>query len=255
MKRWLPDPTISIATKGDFERWDLPLKSSSDQVGLLYEFGKRVVNTYLAPFEAMQLLALPKESLSWGKVTRRLFDSNGNVSDLFVRFAGEVLAAWAEESYTSHEIARPPRPHDSTPAFDVITIKRDNEKLYAYFVQAKTTESNIHDNASDAAQKFGKLERGDYYVELAAALEEIAARRPNDEEKRAILRAIIDPSVRRYRIVVTHGDAPPETVLTKFYEYVAGERVRRAASFFQLPDWANAWRIVGKAALIASTFR
>jgi hypothetical protein len=188
------------------------------------------------------------ESLNLTEITKRLFDSSGNVSDLFVRFAGEVLAAWSEESYTSRVIARSPKPHDSTPAFDLITVEREDGKLYVHFLQAKTTESNIHNNANDAAQKFGKLERGDYYIELAAALEEIAARRPSYGEKRAILRALIDRSVRRYRIVVIHGDVPPATVLSKFDEHVGGDRVRRAANFFQLPDWTNAWQTIGEGA-------
>lgn len=249
MKRWLTDPTISIATNGDFERWDLTLISEKNQLEFLREFGRRVVSAYLAPLRVMPLLALPLGSLSLPQITKRLFDSSGNVSEIFLRFAGEVLAAWAEESYTSREIARPPKPHDSTPAFDIITIEREDNRLYVYFLQAKTTESNIHHNANDAVQKLGKLERGDYYVELAAVLEEIAARRASYWEKRAILKALYDRSVRRYRIVVTHGDTPPARVLTKFDEHVRGDRVRRAANFFQLPDWGNAWRTIGEGAI------
>jgi len=249
MRRWLPDPTVSIATKGDFERWDLLLGSAKDHPEFLREFGRRVVRAYLEPFRVMPLLALPLESLSLPQITRRLFDSSGSISEVFLRFAGEVLAAWAEESYTSREICRPPKPHDSTPAFDVITIEREHNGLYVHFLQAKTTESNVHDNANDAARKFGNLEQGHHYVELAAALEEIAARRVSHWERRAILRALIDQSVRRYRIVVTHGNAPPATVLSNFDQHVVGQRARRAANFFQLPDWTNAWRTIGEGAI------
>ncbi len=60
----VPDPTISIATKSDFEGWDLLLSSGENQAGFLQEFGRRVVSMHLVPLGVMPLLALPLKNLS-----------------------------------------------------------------------------------------------------------------------------------------------------------------------------------------------
>lgn len=248
MKRWFPNPIPAIVTQGDYERCDLTLHAGSNQNEFLEEFGKLVVTYYLAPLEAIIASGLVP-TINLEVVTRRLFTNLDNVTEVFKTFGGEVLATWAEESFSSHTIERRPKPHDSTPCFDAIALGHDTHgNIYLCFIQTKTTQSNVTNNTSSAAVDLGKLDDGHFDIELAGALEEIAERQPVPDKKKAILKALIDPSCRRFKIVVLHEIQAPKTVLSRYSHNVRGDRCRRNASFFQLPSWNRSWRKIGKSA-------
>lgn len=248
MKRWFPNPSCNLVARGDFERGDLILDASDKQQKFLKEFGERVLECYFAPLNSLAASGLLSAS-DIARITKRLFANSGDVTDDFVTFAGEVLSAWAEESFTQHTIVRGPKPHDSTPCFDAVALGYDeNGNIYLCFIQAKTTESNVAANANSAAVDLGKLDSGEYDIELAGAIEEIAERQPNTVDREKILKAFVDPMCRRFRIFVLHGVKAPGTLLGQFCNHIQGARCRRNASFLQLSQWAKAWQVIGDAA-------
>lgn len=248
MKHWLPQPTESVANNGDFTRCDLTLEAQDRQKEFLAEFGCRVIQHYVAAFRNLSCLGITWHHLDATRICRRIFDANRNHTDVFVRFAGEVLAAWAEESFTANVIARPPVPHDTTPAFDAIALEREGDSLYLRFIQAKTTREDAGGNANAAAVRFGQLDGGAFDIELMAALEEIAEHQTHQEDKARVLKCMVDPSARRYRIVVVHGETAPQSVLGAYDTHVRGDQARRAATFLRLPNWEEAWNLVGATA-------
>jgi hypothetical protein len=248
MKRWFSIPSSNIIVRGDFERVDLILNAGSKQQHFLKVFGERVVDIYLAPLNSLTTSGLLSES-DIKRVTRRLFTESNAVTESFIRFAGEVISAWAEESFTKHTIVRRPKPHDSTPCFDAIALCYDkNRNLYLCFIQAKTTEANVAANANSSAVDLGKLDSGDFDIELAGAIEEIAERLHNPSDKEKVLKALIDPMCRRFRIVVLHSIKAPRALLGRYCDHVLGDRCRRNASFLQLAQWDSSWKLIGDAA-------
>jgi len=157
------------------------------------------------------------------RITKRLLNKPSTITDDFVTFAGEVIATWAEEPFAKHTIVRPPKPHDSTPCFDAVALGHDdNKNLYLCFVQAKTTEANIVGNANSPAVDLGKLDSGDFDIELAGAIEEIAERQPNPIDKERVLKAFVDLMCRCFRIVVVHGVKAPCILLGQYCDQIQG---------------------------------
>ena len=246
MNRWLPPPNVSVSTHGDYERWELLLDAGDRQDDFLGDLGNRVIDAYMIPFHALRTIGIG--SLDMERACGRLFDGEGHPTDTFVEFAGEVIAAWAEQSYARNDVVRDPVPHDTTPVFDALAIEREHGNVYVRFVQAKTTESYPATGANEAVVKFGKLEAGAYFRELTTALEDVASCLTDANEKRAVLRASIDPAVRRYRIVVTHGVEAPPRAPTNFNTHVTGNRSRRGTTYLKMSEWDAAWTLVGEKA-------
>ena len=253
MRTWFTGPAKSFVTNGQYERWDLVLDAGDDQSQFLNEFGHRVIQMYLAPFKSFTLLAIREFKFDLAKQRSRLFDKSGNATQTFESFAGEVLAVWAEESYTLNTIVRSPRPHDATPAFDAIALENDGDSWYVRFLQVKTTQTYAGDNANEAARALGGLDDSNYDIELMAILEDVAARQPDESKKRAIIKGLI-PAMRRYRVVVLHEGPAPPVVLTNFDQHIRGDLSRRSAAFLQLPNWQVAWIEISRAGY-ADTFK
>jgi hypothetical protein len=247
MDRWFISPVPTIAESGDFERSDLILDAGKNQREFLKEFGHLVIDYYTAPLRSLIALGTVP-SLDLPAITRRLFTESGDTTEVFRTFAGEVLAVWVEQSFTHNAIERKPKPHDTTPCFDAVSLGQDQGKAFLCFIQAKTTSSNIQNNANSAAESFGKLDSGEYAIELADAVEEVAGRQPNEDDKKAILKTLIDPSCRRFRVVIIHEIEAPDVALSKYCNHVPGDRCRRHASFLQLLEWEQSWQSIGRSA-------
>jgi len=254
MKRWFQPPPVTDVHRGDYRRWDLGLDSASDRVQFLEALGRRVIETYLAPLEYLSG-GRTAIKIDVTEFVDRLFDPSGNVSDEFVSFGGEVVAAWADESFAGRTLAMPPAPHESRPAFDAISLAEDQEGIYICLIQGKTTPHNASNEANLGARQLGRLERGDFQRELAAALESIARRMPDSGAKKSLLRALTDPSRRRYVVSTVHEQQPPTDVLGNYDRHIPGAFVRRTASFIRFNPWQAAWQAAGNSAHVEASRR
>lgn len=246
MKRWFDSLAVSTVARGNFVRWDLTL--AGDLTEFLNELGKRTAEAYLAPITAYGS-AWQYAGFDPLRYAQRLFRSDGSPKQKFIDFAGEVLAAWCDEAYSSNVCGRPPIPHDSTPGFDSVSYAAlADGSIQVWLTQAKTTEHHAAHHANIGAKKLAGIEAGDYQREVSAALKQVADLFDDDDDKRKVMAAVFSPDVRRYRVVVVHTGAHPGVVLSRFDKHVPGPTEKRNGAFVELPNWDETWTQVAWAA-------
>ncbi len=235
MREWFDTPTNHVEAIGDYSRWGFDFDDATDQAAFLERFGKAIRDIYLAPLRLLaEGTSLP---IDLTKAAARL---TGH-TDLLMTFGAEVLATWADAAFFGRWPALAPAAHESRPAFDSITVGTDGVGLYVCMIQAKATQDNIGRNANTAAIKLGRLDRGDFQLELASALEMIALRSSDGETRKALLRALADPGRRRYLVAVLHEAPSPGAVLTNYAVHITGDQSRRNAAFIRCNPWLSTW--------------
>ena len=247
MRRWFDEPNKEIYAEGDFGRWNLDLEQASEPNEFLRELGRRVIVTYINPLEYLRGGDV-MISLDVTRFAERLLSSDGSPPDTFVTFTGEVLAAWADESLERRRVGLPPSAHQNIPSFDAINIGRDATGIYICLIQAKTTRDNVSGEANLAARQLGRLEKGEFQHELAAALEQIATGLDNPSERRSLMTCLLNSSRRRYAILVIHEIERPERLLTNYDRHIPGPTEKRSAGFIQFGRWDEYWQLVGDTA-------
>jgi hypothetical protein len=236
--------------RGDFTRWDLALSEATGE--FLAELGRRTADLYL---ESVRAYGSPWElygGFNAQQYAERLFKKHAKARKNFVDFAAEVLAAWCDESYSGHTCGRAPIPYDDTPSFDSVSyLKEAGGRVLVSLVQAKATEKYPEHEGNVGVRKLKPLDAGAYQYELVTALAEVAKHFTDEADKRKVLSAAFAPELRRYRVVVVHGCAPPSLTMTKYAKHVSGPHERRNGAFLHLDNWGPAWDVVEEAARAA----
>ena len=245
MRRWFADPVVTQVVNGDFLRSDLVAGMGTED--FLAELGRRTIQAYLDPIQSYAAL-WPQGKFDPKKYAKRSFYADGTGKLTFERFAGEVLAAWYDESFTNRLCGRGPLPHDNTPVFDSLAYEEVGDVVRVYLIQAKTTENSPASNANLAARKFAGIESGEFAYEFSKALNQMAMLFPSEVKRRSVMSAIYEREQRRFCVTAVHATAAPTAVLTRYNLHVEGETARRSAIFLRLPDWESAWEIVAAAA-------
>lgn len=226
-------------------RSDLQIDAKAED--FLAELGRKTIYAYLQPIRSHVDL-WPAGVFDPLRYAKRLFHRDGTAKRTFMDFAGEVLAAWCDESFSGRICGRRPQPHDTTPVFDSIAYEEIGETVTVYLIQAKTTRHHPASSANLAARKFARMENGDFDRELSLALSEMASLFPAEAKRRSVMSAIYAREQRRFCVSTIHGAIAPATVLTRYDIHVKGDATRRAALFLRLPEWENAWEIAAAAA-------
>lgn len=168
---------------------------------------------------------------------RRLFNENGDYSDDFAPWVGEILAHWMEESLEGAFYAWGNPPHSNDPAYDVIVLLATRpDAVQLRLVQAKATRDDLQGNCNVALRKFERFERGDYLAELMNRLHQLKemGRLPSGVEPREL----IFQQGRHYRITVLHAeDRDAMQILTTYNEKIPGPIDRRSVRLAGVEDW------------------
>ena len=247
--RWFNLTVPTHVAAGDFVEVSLTPAVGVSEVDFVEELAERVIATYQGeqprgPFIALEAPE-PEAATRTKSFFQRLIDTQGNPTESFVTWASEALAHWVEESLGGATQSSMGPPHNSDPAFDVISVTFDGTAARLCVVQVKATESDLQGNASKAARRFARLERGDYDPELLNRLVVMNERMPLPAAPRELL---FDLPGRSYRVSGVHGqEREGLTVLTRYDQQVAGPRERRKALFMRVSDWDGFWQTLASA--------
>jgi hypothetical protein len=178
---------------------------------------------------------------------RRLFlEANGRTEPTqeFITHASESMGVWLEWSRSNNVYAEGGFPHNSDPAYDVLSIVTDDAnspKLQV--VQVKATKDWVHNHANDAIAKFEELEKGYFDAELSSRLELLESKRALPGVNVAELLFDLD---RRYRVTLVHGLTNDQfELLTTYDSKIKGSAERRSA-FLIRTDFDELWNALGK---------
>jgi len=171
---------------------------------------------------------------------RRLFDKDGNHTQEFITIASETIGLWIEDSLEHVLYAYGGIPHNSDPAYDVLSIYDEEGTPRLRAVQVKATEEDLQANCNKALAKFEQLENGDYNAELSASIDLIV------EHRRApdglIAREL--KLNRRYRVTVVHGqERDGILIMTTYHEKIRGDPIRRSSVLMKI-HWPNLWECI-----------
>ena len=199
--------------------------------------------TFLVVDDRGEFLDRPEKTK---KFYRRLFDSDGGPTQDSITWVSETLALWMETSFEPVLFAEAGRPHDTDPAYDIISlIGGGSDEAQMRLVQVKATENRLQDNRSQALRRFGQLENGGYDPELLhrlCLLEELG-RLPEGLQPRELLY----DRERRYRVTGIHSqDRNNLTILTTYAQVITGGIWRRSARLVHLSDWQAFWSAVSE---------
>lgn len=207
----------------------------------LDELAERVMQRYEGRTN-IRTLVIPQQVLKTPNRTKRfyhlLFDTDGNCTQDFLTEASETLALWLEQSMDSVIYAEAGLPHNSDPAYDVLSIIHDATRTPRLrVIQVKATENRLQKNCNEALAKFRRLEEGHYDAQLNARLELLADRKsvPETLDVGELMYEL------RYRVVAVHSEDRDEIqILTTYEKSIAGEIERRSARLIQI-DWPGFW--------------
>lgn len=203
---------------------------------LMHRYERQPVDTLL---EIDAELDIPERTKHF---YRRLFGADGQYTLDFVTIASETIGLWIEEKLEQVIYAYSGTPHNSDPAYDVLSIYEEEGTPRLRVVQVKATESELQRNCSTALAKFERLERGDYDAELSASLDLIIGQRQVPDG--LIIREL--KLNRRYRVTVVHGqDRDGISILTTYNEKITGDTIRRSSMLVRI-EWPNLWDEVAR---------
>lgn len=173
---------------------------------------------------------------------RRLFKEEFGIikPDLnLITEASESLGLWLEWTRENTLFAEGGTPHNSDPAYDVLSIVTDDSNApRLQVVQVKATKRNVSRHANDAITKFEELENGLFDAELSCRLELLSSKGALFGMSGADL--LFDPE-RRYRVTLIHGLPHNQfQILTTFDEKIAGVAERRSAYLIRT-DFDELW--------------
>jgi hypothetical protein len=252
MKRWSRLTDEMAIDPGDFLEARLETLSGEavhNQAELIRELATRSMLRYesvpTGPALVLDLSAFLERPERTQEFYRRLFNADGQATQDLLTWVSETLALWLEESFEPLLIfADGGRPHDTEPAYDVVSLVVDeNQVTRLRLVQVKATKNQLQTRCSQALQKFRKLEAGDYDAELLSRLRllEERGRIPPTVNPRELLN---DPR-RRYRVTCLHGEKRDEIgILSLYSEAIPGERQRRSARLVFVEEWNEFWKRV-----------
>jgi hypothetical protein len=173
---------------------------------------------------------------------RRLFQDDGLYTLEFVTTASETIGIWVEERLEQTLIAHGGIPHNSTPAYDVLSVYEEEGKQRLRVVQVKATKDELQSNCSEALTKFELLERGYYDAELSACIDLIVGQRR--APKGLIAREL--KLNRRYRVTAVHSqEREGISIMTTFSEKIQGNTIRRSCVLIKI-DWHDFWEHVAR---------
>lgn len=212
---------------------------------LLNALALRIMERYESqPFD--EPMELPAELIAAPNRTkhfyRRLFDQQKNPTQDFRTEASETLAEWVEERLFGARFTHRGTPHNNDPAFDVLSIFDEQDKLRLRVVQVKATQDQLQQNCNTTLTKFMRLEMGYYDPILNSHLHMIANHRSSPPGLK--LRELLFG--RHYRVAVIHGEERDGIeIMTTFEDKIRGVLDRRSGILMQV-SWMDFWHNLGQ---------
>lgn len=178
---------------------------------------------------------------------RRLFTKeNGSVKPTqdFITEASESLGLWLEWTRTNNLYAEGGFPHNTDPAYDVLSIIIDDANVpRLQVVQVKATKRGVHNHTGNAISKFEELEKGYFDSELSCRLELLER---NGSSPGVNVADLLFDRERRYRVTLIHGLPTNQfQILSTYDSKIKGTAERRSAYLIRA-DFDQLWKILGK---------
>lgn len=172
----------------------------------------------------------------------RLFRLDGQYTPDFVTIASETMGLWIEETLEGILLVHCGIPHNSDPAYDVLSIYEEEGVSRLRVIQVKATESELQNNCNVALAKFEQLEKGTYDAELSASLDLLLRQRQAPDG--LVARDL--KLNRRYRVTVVHGqNRDGISIMTTYDKKVRGDVIRRSGMLIRI-DWPDLWEQVAR---------
>lgn len=246
MERWCAVTSERLVMPGRFlEARAVPHSDSPlhDDPPFLHALGMLLMQRYESQ-PAVDTLVLPRARIVAPTRTRafyrQLFEPDGRHRPEFVTCASETLGWWIEDSLDTVLHAELGPCHNTTPAFDIMSIIQDNgSDLRLRVVQVKATRDNLQGRCIDALDKFERLERGDYDQQLMAQLSLLA--RLRDIRLPLPAHELFYDAERHYRVTAVHEqERHTIEILTTFERRIPGAVARRSVRLMQI-SWNLFW--------------
>ena len=242
---------VRTLTRGAQDSWRLLACDRGSQAevslyddGLIRELAARIMSRYESLDSTLLVLDAAKKPHSRSRdFYGRLLDPSGAPTEQFVSFGSEILVEWAEEALEESAVSRAGTPHNTDPAFDVLSVYGDEESELAV-VSVKATESNATARAAEAVRKLGRLHDSAYDAELMARLRLMKDKGllPPGADVEGLF---LGPRI--YRVSVVHADpADRSNLATRFSALVPGPTRSRSARLMRLAEWKRFWSAVAE---------
>lgn len=237
-----------MVSSGDFEEAvvigiDGPIHESAAFIDGL---AARVMAAYESqpPFAPMELVQLPaREATRTKAFYRRLFAEGANPTEAFRTLASEVLALWCEDEFDAPHVAYGGSPHNTDPAFDLISLSNVPDGFLLRLTQVKATEGNLQYECAEALRGFTALRDGAYDSELWNRIATAVAINGSPDRMEA-QEAFQARQSWLYRVVAVHaGDRAESRILTRFAQEIAGPTRRRTLDRIEIV-WGAFWSAV-----------
>lgn len=212
--------------------------------GFIRELAERIMSRYESLDSTLLVLDITQKPPTRSRrFYRRLIDPSGAPTEEFVSFGSEILVEWAEEALEHSAASRAGGPHNTDPAFDVLSVYGDG-KFELGLVSVKATENYATARTAQAVRKLARLHASEYDAELMARLRllsDMGLLPPGSDVDGLFLGARI------YRVSVVHAKPSDQSSLaTRFSELVPGPRRSRSVRLTRLAEWKRFWAEVAE---------